>query len=263
MLKNIFLKTMYEKRWSLLIWSLALMALVLLTIVFYPTMRDSFGESLKDVPESMRSLIGDASAYQTLTGYIDLQVFSQLVFMTIIMGVIVGSGLLAGDENEGTLQTLLSYPVSRGKVYVQKLLALGVMMAVASLAVGLAIFIGAGIVGETLPVVDTLIACAMLWLITMVFAVLAYSVGAITGKRGVSGAGIGGLAFTTYMITTLAASVSALKYPNYLSPFRYFSNPSVYKAGFQVDDALVLSSVLAVGIVIGFIIFTKRDIYQR
>lgn len=263
MLRNIFLKTVYEKRWSLVIWSICLIALVLLTVVFYPTLRDSFGESLKDVPESMQALLGDATSYQTLAGYVDLQVFSQLVFMTIIMGVILGSSMIAGDEGEGTLQTLLAYPISRGKVYTQKFLGLSVLMAAASLAVGAGIFLGALVVRESLPIVDTFVACAMLWLITMVFTGLAYSLGAITGKRGLSGAGVGGLAFTTYLVTTLASNVDALRYANYISPFRYFNNPSVYKAGFQLDDTLILLVIAVVTFAAGYLVFVKRDIYQQ
>src|SRR5690242_9657286 len=123
MLKNIFLKTLFEKRWMMLWWALSSVGLTIFIILFFPSLRDSFGEALKNIPDSMRSLVGNASDYQTLAGYVNIQVFQQMIFLPIILGIILATGLLAGDENDGTLQTLLTYPVSRTKVYLHKLAA--------------------------------------------------------------------------------------------------------------------------------------------
>src|SRR5438105_4866016 len=151
MLKNIFTKTLFEKRWTIIIWSLAITLLTIMTMSVYPTLKETFGETVKDVPEAAKSFLGDAAAYQTIEGFVDLQVFAQMIFFIIILGVIVGTGLLAGDENDGTLQTLLSHPVSRNKVYAQKLLACMTIVGLVSFALFLATVVGALIVGESMP----------------------------------------------------------------------------------------------------------------
>lgn len=263
MLKNIFLKTIYEKRWTMIIWSVAIVLLTVMTMSFFPTLRDTFGESLKDVPESAKAFLGDAAVYQTIEGFVDLQVFAQMVFFTIIMGVILGTGLLAGEENEGTLQTLLSHPVSRSRVFIDKLLAMMAIVGVVCIGLFLATALGAVMVGESMPLMRTLLACFMLWLVTMVFSVLGYSLGAITARRGISGAAAGMLAFVTYLISALAPNVSALKIPNFFSPFRYFNNPSILKYGVELSDLGVLVAICAVLAVLGYAVFTKRDVYQR
>ncbi len=263
MLKNIFLKTLYEKRWLMVVWGVGLFALVLATAAFFPTFKETFGQSLSDVPESLRAFLGDATAYQTIEGFMDLQVIAQMVFMTIIMGVILATGLVAGDESDGTLQTLLAHPVARGRVYFEKLLAIAAIIGVVCGAILVAMLVGALLVHEPLAVTRTLLAVTMLWLVTLVFSLLGYSLGAATGRRGVSGAVAGALAFVSFMITSMAPSVSALKTANYLSPFNYFNNPSVLRSGLEVGDMVVLVIINVTLVIFGYIIFVRRDIYQR
>lgn len=263
MLKNIYLKTLYEKRWTMFAWGLAIFLLTILTMTFYPTLRDTFGASLKDVPDSAKAFLGDAAAYQTIEGFVDLQIFAQMVFFTIIMGVILGTGLIAGEENEGTLQTLLAMPVSRSKVYFQKLLACASIVGVVCFILFVTVILGALLVGETMPLGRTMLACLMLWLVTLVFTILGYSLGAVISRRGISGAAAGMLAFVTYLITALAPNVKVLKIPNYFSPFNYFNNPSILRNGLQLSDLAVIVAINVTLIFVGYVVFTKRDVFQR
>ncbi len=265
MLKSIFLKTIYEKRWATIGWVVAILATTVLVVVLFPTMRDSFGESLKNVPESLKSFIGDASDYQNIVGYSDIQVITQMIFMTVILGVILGSGSLAGDEGEGTLQTLLYQPTKRSRVYIEKLAAISLVMLLATIAVTGGIYLGALFIGEAGNLNFERIAQATLatWLITMVFGMLAFMIGAITGKRGLAGMIAGAVAFITYIVSSLAPTADVLKRLDYASPFHYFNHPSILKNGLELSDTLVLIAINIAMIILGYIIFVKRDIYQR
>src|SRR3990167_759374 len=142
MIKNTITKTLYIKRWMLLSWCLGIVALVVFTMVFYPTMSKTLGQSLKDVPDSLKSFVGDSATYSTIAGYADLQVFAQLVTMTLIFGVILFTGLIAGEESDGTLQTLLVQPVTRTRVYFEKLLSAMVLLAVLCVSISAGVLIG-------------------------------------------------------------------------------------------------------------------------
>jgi ABC-2 type transport system permease protein len=263
MLDNTFLKTIYEKRWSLLAWSIAIALMTIFVVVLFPTFKDSFGQSLKDVPDSLKSLIGEAADYQRISGFISLQVIAQMVFITVIYGVILGSGLVAGDENEGTLQSLLAQPVSRSGVYIQKLLACAAILGLACLAMAASILLGVLLIGESVSIVRVLEASFATWLITLVFGWLAYALGAILGRRGIAGAFAGGIAFLTYLVTTLAGGVKPLQKLNYGSPFKYFNTPTVMDHGLQAGNVIVLSVICLVLAVVGYMVFIKRDINQR
>lgn len=263
MLKSLLLKTLFTKRWMILTWTLGIFGLVVFTMIFYPTLSKSFGESLKDIPDSLKAFIGDASAYTTIAGYTDLQVFSQLTFMTIILAVILGSALVAGEEGDGTLQTLLVQPITRGKVYLGKLKALVVLIAVACLGILIGVVVGALIIGERIGLERLLLATLAAGLLSSVFGILSFSLGAITGRRGLSGGFAGATAFTSLLISSLAESVQALRIVDNLSPFHYFNKPGILQYGAQWSDLTVLALICLVLSLAGYMIFARRDVYQR
>lgn len=263
MLKTIFLKTLFEKRWMLLWWTLSSTALTAFVVWFFPTLKESFGQVIESVPESMRSLTGNIEDYQQLGGYLTVQVFQQMILLPIILGIILCTGLLAGDENEGTLQTLLAQPVSRTKVYLHKLAASAVIVGIVTLGFFLGSWIGALIIGESIGLWRLLQATWMAWLVGMLASLIGFALAAITGKRALAGSIAGAYAFAMYVISSLVESVKALRPIDHLSPFHYFNHPSPLKATFDFGDMFVLLATCTVFIVLGHLVFIRRDIYQR
>jgi ABC-2 type transport system permease protein len=263
MLKTIFLKTLFEKRWMIFWWTLSSVALTIFIVLFFPTLKDSFGQAVKDIPESMRALIGNAEDYQILGGYITIQVFQQMIFLPIILGVILATGLLAGDENEGTLQTLLTYPISRTKIYLHKLAASGAIVGIVTFGFFLGSWVGALLIHEPLDLWRLLQATWMAWIVGMTISLIGFALAAIAGKRGLAGSLAGAYAFVMYVISSLVESVKALRPVDYLSPFHYFNHPSPLKAGFDPSDMSVLLAACVVCVALGCLVFIRRDIYQR
>lgn len=264
MLKSVLTKTLYEKRWSTYIWFGAYIFFTVLIVLLFPVLRDAFGESLKDVPESMQKLLGNAEDYQSLSGFVDIQVIGQMVFLTIIHGVLLGTALLAGDENNGTLQTLLAHPVSRSKIFWHKFGALLLLLTGSIItALFLGVIIGQLFVDSSVPLGNLLAASFMTWLLTVFFASLAYALGAITGRRSIAGGLAGVYAFISYTITSIAASAASLKTLDHLSPFHYFNDPSLMRTGLDLTNVLVLTGATLACVIIGWAVFRRRDIYQR
>lgn len=263
MLSSITLKTVFEKRWSLLAWYVGLFVTTVIIMLLFPTLRDTFGKALNDVPDSIKGILGDAQTYQRINGFVDVQVMAQMVFMTIVYGVILFSGAIAGDEGEGTLQTLLAHPVSRTRVYFEKFAGVSLLLALVNSSVFTGTWAGAAMVGESINLLRLALACAMLYLVTMSFGVIGFSLGAITGKRGMAGAVAGSLAFVSYLVTNLTPSVKQLKTINTFSPYQYFNNPSILDYGVRGKDLFILLSITLFFVVIGYIVFIKRDIAHQ
>ena len=263
MLKNVLTKTIYMKRWMTLAWSVGLGALVVFTIIFFPTLSKSFSEALTNVPDSLKTFIGDSSAYKTIAGYTDVQIISQYALMTLIFGIVVFTGILAGEENDGTLQTLLVQPVRRSRVYFDKLIASSILLGLVCVGIAAGTLIGVALIGEHIGLVRLIIATLALWLITMVFSVLGYALGAATGKRGLAGGLAGVLAFVSLLVTSLASSVKVLGTLDKFSPFHYFNNPGILRFGPRWGDLAILALVTIAMVFIGAFFFKRRDIYQR
>jgi hypothetical protein len=93
--------------------------------------------------------------------------------------------------------------------------------------------------------------------------VIGFSLGAITGKRGMAGAVAGSLAFVSYLVTNLTPSVKQLKSINTFSPYQYFNKPSILDYGVRGKDLFILLSITLFFVVIGYLVFIKRDIAHQ
>jgi ABC-2 type transport system permease protein len=230
-------------------------------MIFFPTFQ-AIGDRLEGVPEALRVFLGDANTYRTIEGFTDLQVFGQMHFILIVFGVILFTGVLAGEEREGTLRTLLAQPVRRGRVYVEKLLGCMGLLAVVCVCLSLAAAVGAMLVGESLPIDRLITAGFAIWLISLVFSSLGFALGAATGRRGLAGTLAGALAFVSLLVNTLAVSADSLKTIDKFLPLHYFNNPGILQYGADWTDLMVLAAVSIFFMLIGAPIFNRRDIHR-
>ncbi|MFZ1324288.1 MAG: ABC transporter permease subunit [Candidatus Saccharimonadales bacterium] len=263
MLRNIFQKTLFERRSQAVIWIISITGFSILILSLFPTFRDTFGEALQNVPEDLRNLMGDASAYRTIEGYIDTVLFSRIVFLALILGIVAANGLLSAEEGDGRLQTLLAQPVSRNSVYWQKYLGLSIFILTALIGMVFGTVLGTLVIGE-ISNVDyprLLSGVLMVWLLTMTFASLAFCIGGL--RKGPSGLITGLLAFTLFLIDSLAGTATALKSINNFSPFKYFNDPGIMQFGINWRHAALLAAGSIVLAIIGWAVFVRRDVYPR
>ncbi|HSX27259.1 MAG TPA: ABC transporter permease subunit [Patescibacteria group bacterium] len=263
MFNNIFLKTIHEKRWTIVFWSIGVIAMCLLMMGFYHSFTD-FADALKNLPKSFQNLIGDTASLKTVPGYISQQVFAlRIPLLTLIMGIILFTSLLAGDEGDGTLQTLLAQPVSRLRIYTEKLLAGFVISLVICSAAILGILIGLVLIHEHMGLLRLVQAVIGAWLLVILFGSIGFALGAITGKRGLAGSVTGLFTFVSYLITSFTPNVSGLRTVDKFSPFHYYNNPAITLHGLKGSNVLVMLAVTVTLLTFAGVVFIKRDIYQK
>ncbi len=265
MFSSIFLKTIYEKRWFIIGWSLGAAAMAMLTFAFYPSFKQGgFDEVFKNIPKSLQSLVGDPSSYKTVQGFIGQEIFAlRIPMVTLVMAIVLFTGLLAGDEDKGTLQTLLAQPVSRRRVLSEKYLAGATMSFVVCAATSFGILLIVPFIHEHVVTVRLAQATVGVWLLTLLFGTVGFAVGAITGKRGLAGGVAGLVTFGSYLITSLVANVNGLKPIEKISPFHYYNNPLIARFGIARHDVLILGLPTLILFIVSWLIFSRRDIYQR
>ncbi len=102
-------------------WGLGVTALGLILIPFYDVFMAEQADFLEMVesypPEFLAFFGGDAASLATTEGYLGMYAFSMLPVIVGIFAVIVGSGLLASDEESGRLDLIVAYPVSRAALF--------------------------------------------------------------------------------------------------------------------------------------------------
>lgn len=123
---TIFRNAFARSRGAILGWGLSLGLYGLFLVQFYDTLakqQEQFTQLLKSYPPELMAFFGDVANITSPEGYLNLEFFSYAPLLVGIYAVLAGSGLLADDEEKGTLDLWLGHPVSRTGFFVGRLLA--------------------------------------------------------------------------------------------------------------------------------------------
>lgn len=122
----IFKNSLNKTRGSILGWGISLALLGAMFIPIYPTIRDAgdlMDQYLELFPPEMLAFFGDISSMSTPAGYLSLEYFSFIPLVLAIFAIGAGSGMIAGDEENGTLDLIAAHPVSRSSLFLGRLFA--------------------------------------------------------------------------------------------------------------------------------------------
>jgi ABC-2 type transport system permease protein len=257
MLGSVFAKTLVEQRRALTWWAMGLVAACLLTTAFYPSIHEnaaSFERLLDSLPEGLRRAFGEDFA--SPAGYLQARLFSIFApVLFLIFAIGAGSRAIAGEEEHKTLDLLLSTPVPRRRVLLDK--AFAMLAATVGLGVVLALAIALSgppfeIAVSTANIVAAVGDCVLLS--------IALAVGAGTGRRSVAIGLTAGIAAGSYLIDVLALSVDGLGWLQRLSPFFFYRESDPIAHGLDPWDAVVLSAIAIVATGIAVAAFDRRDL---
>ncbi len=265
MLSSILLKTLRDKRRSILFWGIGLMALAILITMLLPTIATSselIESYLEILPEGLMAIFGgDIANISTPEGFLNAELFfmmTPILFLVFAMGF--GAGAIAGEEEQGTLDLLLANPLSRRRVVLEKFgaMSIGIMLLAIIFWVGLAV--GIAIVGEDVNLLNLAAACLSAALLGMTFGTLSLAIGCATGKRTLAMAGAAGLAVVTYFLNALAPVIDFLEPFRGVSPFYYYIGGDPLYNGLNLGHAGVLIGLTAVFLVAALLLFERRDL---
>lgn len=264
MLNNVFLKTLRDQRRSLLYWGIGLIAIGVIMALFYPTIKSmpSISQYLQELPEGMKKLFGPGIIdYTSPVGYFSTELFSFMMpLLLLVFGIGFGANAIAGDEEKGTLGFLLTNPVPRWRVIIDKFGILIVSMIILGFLfwAGLAVCVlGLGI---DLSLMKLAAATFGAMLLALVFGSLSFLLGCIKGSKGMSMGIASGLAVLTYLLYTLGGMVNGLKNYRFLSPFYHYMEPDTLNNGFSPVHILVLLGLVLIFFAVSIPAFNRRDI---
>lgn len=123
---TVFRYTLRRYRSQIIGWGIGLALLGLLLVSMFDSLgaqADALNEYLSVFPEEFMAFFGDFAEFGTPEGFLGVEFFSYMPIIIGIFAVMIGSGLLVSDEENGTLDLILSYPVSRSALYAGRVLA--------------------------------------------------------------------------------------------------------------------------------------------
>lgn len=257
--------TLWQRRWSTIWWSVGVSAFILLNMVFYPSFKDQAADlqkSFESLPDAAVQLFGGSTDFFSPVGFLNSQIFFLMLPLLLgILAISLGSSLLAREEQDKTIETLLSRPLSRSKLLAAKAVVGILILGIVTLAGLVTTLATAQLVELDVAAGRIISATALCFVLALSFGSIAYALTATGKARAVSLGITSVVALGGYLISSLSGTVSWLETPSKLFPFDYYQPEAILMGSFDWLNLAFLTGTIILFGAISWITFRKRDIY--
>jgi ABC-2 type transport system permease protein len=259
-LADVFRKTFRDQRRALVGWGAATAVLVLLMAALWPSVRDMFDDDLlAGYPEAMARLF-NLEAMGTGAGFLNAELFSIILpGMFIAYGIGRGARLVAGEEQDGTLEMIVVSRVTRTSILLHKAAGLAVGIAALGIVLFASVVLASAVAGMGISLTHAAVGAFAMVLIGIQHGLLTLAVGAATGRRGPAITVAGSAAALAYLLHVIGALVDAVAPWQPLSPFTQAISAGPVSATLPLGFVwLALAAVVFVAAALP--LFDRRDI---
>ena len=191
-----------------------------------------------------------------------------LIFLPLLLAIyaiVNGTGTLAGEEDNGTLEPIMALPLPRWQLVMSKAIALGVALLLILLIVGLAMAVSF----NTLPgdidtggvtSADMIVVALAVWPLVAFFAMFSLFLGAFVPSRRLAAIIATVLLVFGYFGNNLASMVGWLERIQPLLPFYYFDSANLMKDGPDPQNTLILLAAGATSLILALVFFQLRNV---
>ena len=247
---------------SLAIWSAIIAFMLSVTVIIYPEMSSEM-ESISDMMANMGAF-SDAFGMDKLNfgefiGYFEVECGNVLGLGGAFFAAIVGVSALAKEEKEHTAEFLLTHPVTRTSIVLQKLASVYLQIIALNAVVAAAVSLSIIVIGEEVPVKTISLLLLAYFLLQIEIASITFGISAFLKNGGFAvGLGISVLFYFMNIVANLTEDAEFLKY---ITPFGYTEGGDI------VSNSAINGKYLAIGmafaaaaIIAGFVKYRKKDI---
>jgi ABC-2 type transport system permease protein len=262
LLRSIFLKTLRDYRVAILGWGIG-MGLVVISPM-------ASVAALVTTPQAREQLVSLAASFawnadpikvDTIGGYATFKI-GFFVFLIAIWPLLVGSRMLRGEEDRGSMDVLLSLPRPRLNVAFEKLAAMWTALFAMGVLIGLLAFAGGAKFGADFGLGGGLLYGLNLALICAVFGSLALLISQFTQERGPAAGTTAGLLVFFIVLDMVHRVAPNTEWISRLSPIYYYnlSKPLIPSVGTNLGGMAVELAVAAILGGIAIWLFVRRDV---
>lgn len=257
---NLLRHELISRRGAILGWGVGLALFGIMYIAIYPQMAEHL-VMLNTIPlyQSMGLNMG------SLEGFLASAVVQFIPVILVIYVVISSSSTLAGEEEKGTLELMVTMPLARWQIMTMKALALSMatflILCIAALG-SVAVFAYIKTMIETdLSSSQLFIAILSSWPLLLAFSMMGLFFGAYLPTQRAASMVLTIVILVSYFGKILALSLPSLEALKPVFLFSHFdTSPEIFTRGIQANDVLILFGIAIVFYALAIISFDRRDI---
>ena len=182
-----------------------------------------------------------------------------------IYAVINGTGTLAGEDDNGRLELIVSLPIPRWQIVTVKASALGIalFLILVIVATGAALTFAAieGQIETDVTTAAVFLSLMAAWPLVMAFGMISLFLGAFCPSRRTAAMLATVVVLVSYLGSNLAGMVSSLESLKNFFLFHYYdATAEAFENGQQTGDLLILLGVGLAAFGLALLLFQRRDI---
>lgn len=256
-----FRHTLRRLRGQIIGWGVGLALYGLFMGGMYDTINNIEGldELIATYPPELMAFFGNVTALASPRGYFGIYFASYIPLIVGIFAVSAAAGLLAGDEERGTLDLTMAYPVSRTALFWGRWLGFAAATALV-LVIG---YLGWAV---TLPMTEMPVTAWALfrpfipmWGILTLFGGLSLLLSMLLPSARLASSTAGGLLVANFLLVGLANLNPDLQPILEVTPYYFFQGGDAID-GLNVGRAIGLPAVGALLAAAAWLLFLRRDI---
>ncbi|MGB4758733.1 MAG: ABC transporter permease subunit [Candidatus Saccharimonadales bacterium] len=257
-----------QRKNAILWWTIGSVVLTVVILLLYPSIRDQaaqLNQVINQLPPGLRDLKTGGSANVDVADpiqFLNSQLFyATLPLIWIILAITRGGSVLGRDEQNHTLELLLSRPISRGKVLLSKALSLCIEF----LAIGSATLLAIVLIAPhfDLHIGTWHLAVTTLYtvLFSLSFGLIAFTLQAASSlARKVAVTAAVAIGFGGYLLASLSGLTDWLQTPAKFAPYHYFTPDKILHGQVVTGLNVYLIGVLLLAVIVSYFGFRRRDI---
>ena len=249
---------------SVAIWGLVLGVFGVMMVAIFPGIASGPGlQQMSDaLPQGMMRAAGveDITSLGTIEGFLEAEIFGLVLPLALpFFAILAAAGAIAGAEESGTIDVLMSNPLSRWQLVVAYFVAIAISLVGILAIFGLFLWGSAQFIDAELPIGTVAEGVFGAWPLALFFGGLALLFSAIFHRRMLAVGIAGAVLVTMYFMDVLGSLVEDIEWVKNFSAIYHYGSPlteGIDWASFAGLTAVAL--FLAAAAVFAF---RRRDIY--
>jgi len=256
--------TLHQRRTATFWYAVGLATYSIFIVWYYPTMQKiDISAYMEQFPKELVAFFaGSMTELTTFGGYLATEYLGFIwVLIIAAAGITFATKCLSSEVDAGTMELLLSQPISRRVLVTTRAVALALFLVVQLLATTVPIYLTALAVDVTVDAGNLAILTGGGFLIALAISGVAFLLSSASRESGRPAAILGGLLGVMWVVHFMATSAEWAEALEVVNLFKYWRPAELIEQGtMPVEAWWVLAAVAALSIFASVLVFARRDV---
>ena len=250
------------RRRSVLGYSIGTALYAFVIVALYPSFEHSTSlDNLTKNSPTIAALFGAVGSLTSPEGWLNVNLYANFFPLLVLLATIgYGASCIGGQDEEGTLATVVTLPIRRRQIAIEKVAAMAAQAGCIVVVTTIVLTLG--------HLFDVAVSAAHLWgaslgvlFLGVDLGLVALVVGAATGHRGTALGVASGIAAASYLISSMAPVVGWIRPVRFASLFYWSVGDNQLTSGLNAVQlgVLVATALVLVGLGVGA--FDRLDLH--